>query len=91
LQLREGLPGNISAALQDCIGVGLPSVASADLAANLSAPAYVKRVENNPAKIATALEELLTTPPATAEAQRAYCAEHSMAVYAAELLELLLG
>lgn len=93
LQLREGLPGNISAALQDCIGTGLPTVASADLAENLSAPAYVKRVADTlaPAEIASALEEVLTAPPETEEPRRAYCAAHSMAVYAAELLELLLG
>ncbi|MBB5372440.1 glycosyltransferase [Acidocella aromatica] len=92
LQLREGLPGNISAALQDCIGAGLPSVASADLAENLSAPAYIKRVSDkpDPREIASALEDVLTAPPETEEARLAYCAAHSMAVYAAELLELLL-
>ncbi len=91
LQLRAGQPGNISAALQDCIGAGLPTVASADLAENLSAPAYVKRVADvpNPAEIATALEEVLTPPANTEDQCRAYSAAHSMTVYAAKLLELL--
>ena len=48
LQLRLGQPGGISAALQDCIGTGLPSVASRDLAENINAPDYVIRVADKP-------------------------------------------
>jgi glycosyltransferase involved in cell wall biosynthesis len=91
LQLRQGQPGNISAALQDCIGAGLPTVATADLAENLSAPGYVKRVCDvlDAREIATALEEVLTASISTEEERRAYCTAHSMAPYAATLLQLL--
>lgn len=91
LQLREGKPGNISAALQDCIGAGLPSVATADLAENLSAPSYVKRVSDtlDAREIATALEKALATSTGTEEERRSYCAAHSMAVYAENLLRVL--
>jgi hypothetical protein len=77
--------------LQDCIGAGLPTVATADLAENLSAPGYVKRVCDvlDAREIATALEEVLTASISTEEERRAYCTAHSMAPYAATLLQLL--
>ncbi|WP_298284247.1 glycosyltransferase [Acidocella sp.] len=89
LQLRAGPPGNISGALQDCINAGLPSVATADLADNLAAPAYVTRVSHNVAEIAAALAAQLSTPPATSAARAAYAAKHSMASYASSLAALL--
>ncbi|MGE4481617.1 glycosyltransferase [Acidocella sp.] len=93
LQLRTGQSGAISAALQDCIGTGLPSVASRDLAENINAPAYVERVADNPdpCEIAFALGKTLATPRDTEEARTAYCAAHSMTAYAARLLEMLLS
>jgi glycosyltransferase involved in cell wall biosynthesis len=90
LQLREGPPGNISGTLQDAISAGLPAVASHDLAANLAAPAYVKRVGSNPDEIAAALAEILRTRPDTAAARAAYCTAHGMDRYATALLAMLL-
>jgi glycosyltransferase involved in cell wall biosynthesis len=91
LQLREGPPGNISGTLQDIISAGLPAVANADLANNLAAPAYVRRVADalNPDEIAAALETTLTTPADTTAERATYCAAHSMARYAAHLLQIL--
>ena len=91
LQLREGPPGNISGALHDCIAAGLPAVASRDLADNLSAPIYVKRVSNTPdaAEIAAALAAALTENSATEWERAAYCDANSMASYAKKLLNLL--
>lgn len=93
LQLRVGLPGGISAALQDCIGAGLPTVASRDLADNINAPAYVARVADtpNPEEIAAALETCLTQAAETGSARAAYCDSHSMAAYAGRLLDMILG
>ncbi len=92
LQLRVGQTGGISAALQDCIGTGLPSVASRDLAENINAPAYVARVADAPdsQEIAAALAKLLSAPRDTETARTAYCAAHSMAAYARLLLEAVL-
>ena len=91
LQLREGLPGNISGTLQDCIAAGLPTVASQDLAENLAAPGYVKTVSDNaaPAEIAAALRAQLARAPDTEAERHAYCEAHAMARYAASLLEIL--
>ena len=92
LQLRLGQPGGISAALQDCIGAGLPTVASRDLAENINAPAYVARVADVPdsQEIAAALANILSAPRETEHARMAYCAAHSMAAYARLLLETVL-
>jgi glycosyltransferase involved in cell wall biosynthesis len=93
LQLRKAGGGHISGALQDCIAAGLPTVASDDLAENLQAPGYVRRVSDRlvPQEIAQALAELLDAPGRHEhEAERAaYCATHSMARYATSLLEIL--
>lgn len=91
LQLRAGQPGGISAALQDCIGTGLPTVASRDLAENINAPDYVTRVADQPEprEIATALAKALARPGRNETARATYCAAHSMASYARKLLEIL--
>ena len=91
LQLREGQPGAISGTLQDCIGAGLPTVANDELAANLQAPPYVKRVSDalDADEIAAALDELLAAPRDTAAECAAYRDAHSMDVYAENLLRLL--
>ncbi|MBU6397346.1 MAG: glycosyltransferase [Rhodospirillales bacterium] len=92
LQLRMGQPGGISAALQDCIGVGLPTVASRDLAENIDAPDYIKRIADDPApeEIAGALENALLQPRETEKIRTNYCARHTMAAYARQLLSALL-
>ncbi len=91
LQLREGQAGAISGTLQDCIGAGLPSVANADLAENLQAPSYVKRVADrlDAAEIATALAAALAGPNDTAAECRTYRAAHSMSSYAENLSGIL--
>jgi glycosyltransferase involved in cell wall biosynthesis len=89
LQLREGPGGAISGALQDAIVAGRPGVATADLADNIEAPDYVRRVENTPEEIAAALEAVLAEPGATEEARQAFIASYSMAEYAQNLLNLL--
>ena len=93
LQLRKTGVGQISGALQDCIAAGLPTVANQDLAENLQAPSYVRRVSDqlDPQEIARALAEMLDTAGRhDREFERTdYCATHSMARYAKSLLEIL--
>jgi glycosyltransferase involved in cell wall biosynthesis len=91
LQLRQAGQGNISGALQDCIAAGLPTVANADLAANLNAPAYVTRVSDDldPVEIATAISAILTQRPHTDFARADYAAARSMSAYAEGLCKLL--
>ena len=93
LQLRAGQPGGISAALQDCIGAGLPSVASRDLAENINAPDYVIRVADkpDPEEISMAFENALLEPRDTENARVNYVAAHAMAAYAERLLEIVLA
>ncbi|WP_298216120.1 glycosyltransferase [Acidocella sp.] len=92
LQLRLGQPGGISAALQDLIGAGLPCAASRDLAENIAAPAYVRRVSDWPdiGEIAGALLDCLSGAEEREAARTAYIEAHSMAGYARRLLSLLL-
>jgi glycosyltransferase involved in cell wall biosynthesis len=93
LQLRKTGTGQVSGALQDCIAAGLPTVASRDLAENLQAPSYVRRVSDqlNPQEIALALRETLDAAARhDREFERTdYCATHSMSRYAKSLLEIL--
>ncbi len=94
LQLRIGRPGSVSGALQDCIAAGLPSVANDDLADNLDAPEFIRRVgdELDAAAIAEAFAGLIAQGlprDAHEEARRAYCALHSMDNYVTGLFRLL--
>lgn len=91
LQLREGQPGNISGALQDCIAAGLPGVANQDLADNIFAPGYIARVPDalDAAQIAEALAQTLDTPRDTEAERREYCETYSMSRYAKLLLDAL--
>jgi glycosyltransferase involved in cell wall biosynthesis len=90
LQLRLGARGNISGALSDCIAAGLPTIASADLADNVNAPAFIHRIPDPPdaAAIATAFKTLPQSPPTT-ETRDAYANRHSMQTYATALCDLL--
>jgi glycosyltransferase involved in cell wall biosynthesis len=94
LQLRVGGAGNISGALSDCIAAGLPGVASRDLAENLEAPSFIRRVDDAlyPAAIAAAFMNLIQTganrETATDE-RRDYRQRHSMRNYADRLCDLL--
>jgi len=94
LQLRLGSLGNISGALSDCIAAGLPTVASADLADNVDAPSFIRRVPDPPAPadIVAAFQELLAhgrQRGGWVEERFAYCERHSMRNYAKGLCEIL--
>ena len=51
VQLRTHLLGGLSGALLDCIAVGLPAVANADLADSMDAPSYVERIHDRPSPV----------------------------------------
>jgi glycosyltransferase involved in cell wall biosynthesis len=94
LQLRRGGSGNISGALSDCIVAGLPTVASRDLADNVDAPSYIRRVadEPDPREIADAFIALIVAGPVRAAwdaERRDYCERRSMTRYARNLCEIL--
>jgi len=94
LQLRLGGRGNISGALADCIAAGLPTVASADLAENVEAPSFVRRVPDPlaPGEIAAAIVALIESDGERLgwrEERLDYCERHSMQAYAAGLCALL--
>jgi glycosyltransferase involved in cell wall biosynthesis len=88
LQLREGVGGNISLALQDAIVAGLPAVASPGLISALGAQGCAIPAGED---IAAALEQALNHPPEMAAAREAYLAAHGQDVYARSLLEMLLS
>ena len=90
LQLRTTGAGSVSGALADCVGAGLPSVASATLAASIDAPDYIRAVPDNPSPVlvAEAAATLLGGRP-TADARRAYVASHGFDAYAARLCAAL--
>jgi glycosyltransferase involved in cell wall biosynthesis len=94
LQLRIGSRGNISGALMDCIAAGLPGVASADIAENVEAPGFIKRVPDPPVPedIAAALAGLINagvTREASGQERFSYCERHSMENYARALCDIL--
>jgi glycosyltransferase involved in cell wall biosynthesis len=94
LQLRIGARGNISGALADCIAAGLPTVASRDLAENIEAPNFVKRVADlpDPTDIAAAFISLAQSEASQMhwiEERLDYCERHSMTNYAKGLCEIL--
>jgi glycosyltransferase involved in cell wall biosynthesis len=92
IQLRTHRLGGLSGALLDCIAAGLPTVANADLAEAMEAPAYVARVPDaiSPVLVAEALAGLIDGGAAGREALRAaYCAPRRFATYAAGLLAAL--
>ena len=90
IQLRTTGAGSVSGALADCISAGLPSVASATLAASIDAPDYVHPIPDNPSPVlvAEAAAELLSSRP-TIGARRAYVAAHGFDAYAARLCAAL--
>jgi glycosyltransferase involved in cell wall biosynthesis len=88
VQWREAGYGNTSGALQDCIAAGLPTAAPRDLADNLNAPAYIRRIDTA-AGIAPALAALLDSRQDTEAARTNYCAAHSMVRYARDVMHTL--
>lgn len=90
LQLRTTGPGSVSGALADCVGAGLPSVASAALAQAIDAPDYVRLVPDSPSPVLVAEAAAgLLGGRATAAARRAYTADHGFDRYAAALCAAL--
>lgn len=92
IQLRSHGLGGLSAALLDCISAGLPTVASADLAAAMDAPSYIATVPVRAAsgEVAERIAELIAAPRPRLSAERAaYNAAHSQARYARELMAAL--
>jgi glycosyltransferase involved in cell wall biosynthesis len=94
IQLRTVRSGAISGGLMDCIAAGLPTVANADLADAVDAPAYVLRVADalDPDEIAARLAAAVA---AAAHATRhdaarlSYATAHSFDAYATRLLAVL--
>lgn len=94
IQLRTVRTGAISGGLMDCIAAGLPTVANADLADAVDAPAYVMRVSDAlvPDEIAARLAAAVAAAAHTSRHDAArldYAAAHSFDAYATRLLELL--
>jgi glycosyltransferase involved in cell wall biosynthesis len=95
LQLRTYDLGQISGALSDCIGAGLPAVATQGLAESIEAPReLVVPVPNDlsPLLIAEALLELIDSDLRSerrAAVRLAFCDEHSASRYAARLCRAL--
>ena len=92
VQLRTHFFGGLSGALLDCIAVGLPTVANADLAMAMEAPAYVSMVPDHPSPvlIAEALAEICQKGDSRSqfdEARRHYSDVHSFKNYARQLCE----
>lgn len=93
VQLRTFSFGQFSAALAECIGSGLPCVASADLADACDAPSTVQRVPNGATALQIAesiriVHESRSSPPPSAE-RLSYLERHSFQMYARRLLEVL--
>jgi len=92
VQLRTYDFGQPSGALADCIGAGLPAVATAPLAEACDAPSYVARIPSRISAllIAEKLAEIWEHPRSGPESERAaYCAEHNFDRYAERLAEIL--
>ncbi len=90
IQLRTSGAGSVSGALADCVAAGLPTVASATLAAALDAPDFVRPVPDSPSPvlIAEAAAALLDQPDTTAS-RLAYAGSRGFDRYAATLCEAL--
>ncbi len=92
VQLRAHTIGSVSAALMDCLTAGLPTVANADLADAIDAPAALcRRIPDylSAVLLAEQLAEIAAAEPGARHAdaaRRAYIAEHTPERYAAALL-----
>jgi glycosyltransferase involved in cell wall biosynthesis len=92
IQLRTHLLGGLSGALLDCIAVGLPAVANADLADSMDAPSYVERVHDRPSPvlIANAAADIIKRQGGLArqhEERKAFASTHNFSTYARRLSE----
>jgi glycosyltransferase involved in cell wall biosynthesis len=90
VQLRTHLLGGLSGALLDCIAVGLPAVANADLADSMDAPGYVSRVHDRPSPvlIANAMADMIERQrglPRPHEERSAFASTHNFSTYAHRL------
>ena len=90
VQLRITGAGSVSGALADCVGAGLPSVASLTLAEAIEAPGYVRPVPDRPSPVLVAeAAAALLGGASTGSERRAYAAEHGFDRYAARLCSVL--
>ena len=94
VQLRTYDLGQPSAALADCIGAGLPTVASRSLAETCDGPSYVARIPDHISSLLLAerLAEIWDRRPRrveTAQERIHYCRQHSFETYAKRLSEIL--
>jgi glycosyltransferase involved in cell wall biosynthesis len=92
VQLRTHLLGGLSGALLDCIAVGLPAVANADLADSMDAPSYVERVHDRPSPvlIANAMANIIERHGGQVrphQERKAFASIHNFQVYAIRLSE----
>ena len=94
VQLRTHRLGGLSGALLDCIAVGLPTVANADLANAMEAPTYVSGVADSlsPVLIANALVDLIERfhgRERPNEERLVFSESHDFRTYALRLCEAL--
>lgn len=94
IQLRSYGFGQPSAALADCISAGLPAVASNELALSCDAPPYIERVPDHTSPLLVAeglarIWERSRDREAHEEQRQEYLRQHSFAVYARRLREIL--
>jgi glycosyltransferase involved in cell wall biosynthesis len=92
VQLRTHLLGGLSGALLDCIAVGLPAVANADLADSMDAPFYVERVHDRPSPvlIANAMANIIERHGGQVrphQERKAFASTHNFQTYAIRLSE----
>ena len=94
VQLRTHLLGGLSGALLDCIAVGLPAVANADLADSMDAPGYIERIHDRPSPvlIANAMADLIERQRGLGrphQERQAFASTHNFNTYAHRLSEAL--
>ena len=92
VQLRTHLLGGLSGALLDCIALGLPAVANADLADSMDAPSYVERIHDRPSPvlIANAMANIITRQGGLLRhhlERNLFASTHNFSTYARRLSE----
>jgi len=95
VQLRTYGLGQFSAALTDCIGASIPTVATAELAESVDAPSYVQRIPDHISpllvaeRIAQQCETYRSCRETLLDERDEYCRLHSFTYYAQRLEEIL--
>lgn len=91
IQLRAAGLSPLSGALLDCVAFGVPTIATRSIAEEIGAPAYVRRIDQQPTAgdVAEALAGTLASRRDAAqieESRRAWLEQRSAEVYAERLL-----